>query len=462
MSSSPNASEPTLGRLTVAVWILALLVSFNVGLSLFALNRASLGNTGKPDPIVGSWQWTKPTQHVHGILPDGSLLCGGKIEGSWKLVDSDKRLYVLRWRDRWTDSLTLSADGNMLAGTNNEGVVVEAKRVEGSGVSSPNRQGLPDVKPEDAIAESSVVAVLTYEQDGDRYKAVLSEVLKKAPDASFDYQVGDEIKERSFESKNGESRGDGMVMFLAGSPPNFRRGVSIFDDRIHAFDAMPMAVFRELVARTPVDADVPVASNYSSSVARDGSEDFVVPDLEAWDSVKKGLSVAELEKLLGPPIDGFRIDDDTRPNHIHRRNYGYVARKSQAFPGDFAFNVLIERGKVWSKEDPFGGVEISNDGLPTKPRLITPADGTLFNHYPRYVDLRWYASSGAYPMNYEIQVDTENRRGGGWFEENPERVNVPYFSYSHGGACGARWRVRGVNAKGAGPWSDYSYFQFSR
>lgn len=462
MSSSPNASESSLARLAFAVWMLALLVCVNIGLSLFALAGASVGRTGKSDPIVGSWRWTKPTQHAHDILPDGSLLCGGKVHGRWKLADADERLYTLRWRDRWTDSLTLSADGNMLAGTNNEGVVVEAKRLERSGVSAPNRPGSSDIKPEDAIAESSVIAVVKYEQEGNRYKAVLSEVLKKAPDASFNFQVGDEIKENSYEPRIGESRGDGMVVFFAGSPPNYRRGVSIFDDRILAFDEMPLAVFRELVARTPVDAVTPVASNSFSSVARAGNEDFVIPDLKDWDSVKKGLSVAELEKLLGPPIDGFRIDDDSKPNHIHRRKYGYVARRSQAFPGDFAFNVLIERGKVWSKEDPFGGVEISKDGLPSKPKLISPADGTAFNHYPRYTDLRWYACSGDYPMTYEVQIDTEDRRGGGWFEEKPDTVNVPYISYSHGGACGARWRVRGVNTKGPGPWSDFSYFQFAR
>jgi len=469
VSSAPITSESKLGRLAIVVWFLVLLVSVNIGLSLFALYGATPRNTSKPDPIVGSWQWTKPTQHVHEILPDGSLLCGGKVEGTWKLVDPDRRLYALRWRDRWTDSLTLSADGNTLAGTNNEGEVIAAKRalssplpVDGGKASAPNRPGYSDISLEDAIAESSVIALLRYEREGNRYKAVLSEVLRRAPDASFNYQVGDEVKENSYEPKIGENRGDGMVVFFAGAPPNYRRGVSIFDDKILAFDAMPLPRFRELVARTPANTGVSAALDSVTPVVRDGTKDVVVPDLEAWDSVKKGLSVSELEKLLGPPIDGFRMDDDSRPNHIHRRKYGYVAKESQSFPGDFAFNVLIERGKVWSKEDPFGGVEISKDGVPSKPKLITPLDGTSFDHYPRYVDFRWYACSGDYPLTYEIQVDTENRRGGGWFEGKNERISVPYLSYSHGGACGARWRVRGVNAKGAGPWSDYSYFQFYR
>jgi hypothetical protein len=93
---------------------------------------------------------------------------------------------------------------------------------------------------------------------------------------------------------------------------------------------------------------------------------------------------------------------------------------------------------------------------------MTPGDGTLYEHYPRYVDFRWYASSGDYPMKYEIQVDTQNSSGEWKIGKDLLRADIPYCSYVHSGASPGRWRVRAVNAKGKSDWSEYFTFDFAQ
>lgn len=194
--------------------------------------------------------------------------------------------------------------------------------------------------------------------------------------------------------------------------------------------------------------------------AAETNQNCIIPNLQAWKEVTNGLPVTELEKLLGQPIKKVDPLGAYEPNTIYHWTYGYVAKQSEIFPEDFAFVVLIETGKVWGKEDPFGGVAISKDGSPTVPKLMSPSDSTVFHHYPRLVDFRWYASSGDYPMTYEIEINVKYTSGKWSPDEEPRKVSVPYYSYSHSGASRGRWRVRGLNAKGYGKWSDYFYFNF--
>jgi hypothetical protein len=197
-------------------------------------------------------------------------------------------------------------------------------------------------------------------------------------------------------------------------------------------------------------------SNHTSTSNRD----YVIPDLRAWNEVKEGLSVAELEKLLGQPIRRLGPDGDYKPGVVYRWTYGYVVKQSDVFPQDVAFVVHMQMGKVWLKEDPFGGVAASKDGTPTVPKLMTPPDAAVFNHYPRFVDFRWNASSGDYPMKYEIEISVLYPSGEWSANMKPPELSIPYYSYSHPGANRGRWRVRGLNSKGKSQWSEYSYFEF--
>ena len=36
---------------------------------------------------------------------------------------------------------------------------------------------------------------------------------------------------------------------------------------------------------------------------------------------------------------------------------------------------------------------------------MTPDDGVKLRHYPRFLDFRWYPSSGEYPMSYTVEVE---------------------------------------------------------
>jgi len=194
--------------------------------------------------------------------------------------------------------------------------------------------------------------------------------------------------------------------------------------------------------------------------AADTNRTYVIPDLRAWNEVKAGLPVAELEKLLGQPIRKPGPHGDYKPGYVYPWTYGYVAKESAMFPQDLAFVVSIEMGKVRFKEDPFGGVAISKDGSPTVPKLMSPPDASVFAHYPRFVDFRWYASSGDYPMRYEIEIGVQYRSGE-WSQDRGSReVSIPYYAYSHSGLNRGRWRVRAVNSKGRSQWSDYFYFEF--
>ncbi len=257
MNTPQNTAESAIRRLTAAVWILVALVAVNVGISLFAAWQTS--NVGsQSDPIVGQWLWTKPTNHKHDILPNGTVLCGGEVHGSWRPLDPDKKKYEVFWRDRWTDTLTLSPDGNSLVGTNNDGETIEAKRIT---FSAPTSQGSDssrnkpaaassDTTPEESIVGAAVIAVVEYQKDGERYKAVISEILKKEAGAKFAYKVGDEYPRGSFTPKENVSYGRGGVAFIGkDSPTGYKRMAAIFEDKIPVFDDMSLADFRNLVSK---------------------------------------------------------------------------------------------------------------------------------------------------------------------------------------------------------------------
>ena len=197
--------------------------------------------------------------------------------------------------------------------------------------------------------------------------------------------------------------------------------------------------------------------------AAEDEKSFVMPDLQAWEKVDRGMTAEDLLRTLGKPIQGtLPGDPDYRTNIMYRWNYGYVVKKSVVFPIDLSFTVFVEKGLVTSKEGPFGDVPLSADGKPTVPKLMMPTNEAFLTHYPRLIDFRWYPSSGDYPMKYEIEV-------GVYFpsdkwKEDPltAEVPIPYFSYEHSGSNAGRWRVRAVNAKGKSEWSKYFLFGFTK
>lgn len=119
--------------------------------------------------------------------------------------------------------------------------------IRGSQADYVNLSALPLEKQ---IEAASVIAVARYLRDGDRNVCIVSEILKQAPGTTFYYAAGDEFAEMSYYPKEGETRGDGQLMFFVGSPAEFRYSTSIQGDRITGLGDMPLDLFRAKLRAT--------------------------------------------------------------------------------------------------------------------------------------------------------------------------------------------------------------------
>jgi hypothetical protein len=97
------------------------------------------------DPIIGKYDWFvngsshRGTTHIayEGYIIDvyeseNPRSAGARVAGFWRVLDKEKRKYLLHWKDPWNefmDVLVLSEDGNYLKGTNESGKIIEGKRV---------------------------------------------------------------------------------------------------------------------------------------------------------------------------------------------------------------------------------------------------------------------------------------------------------------------------------------------
>jgi hypothetical protein len=85
-----------------------------------------------PDALLGAWTWSAPGWTVR-FLPDGkadSFSANDRNTGTWRLVGASPRVYEIRWvKGATIDTLTLSADGQRLDGTNQHKARVSATRI---------------------------------------------------------------------------------------------------------------------------------------------------------------------------------------------------------------------------------------------------------------------------------------------------------------------------------------------
>jgi hypothetical protein len=107
---------------------------------------------------------------------------------------------------------------------------------------------LHDLPPEQMVARSSVILLTSYEKDGDRFKAVVTEILKQKPGTRLYYSVGDEMAMLSYAPKTNETCGDGQVVFMAGSPASMRSSYSFREGRIGGMGDLPLTKLREMIA----------------------------------------------------------------------------------------------------------------------------------------------------------------------------------------------------------------------
>jgi hypothetical protein len=136
----------------------------------------------------------------------------------------------------------LAREVNMqLSGTGWEGQSTEKRYEE----PAKNEPPFHELTLEEKIKSASVIALARYERGADgMMRAIIKEFLKKEPDVTIYYDVGDEYQPSSYYPKENTSYGDGMVIFFVGSPASMRMSMSYSGDRIRSLGDLPLELFR--------------------------------------------------------------------------------------------------------------------------------------------------------------------------------------------------------------------------
>ena len=118
-----------------------------------------------------------------------------------------------------------------------------------AGMRTDSGAGFHDLPAEQKVARASAILLISYQKDGDRYKAVVAEVLKLDPGVELHYNVGDEMVMYSYYPSDDSSRGEGQVVFMLGSPAEMRSSYSFDHGRIGGMGDMPIGKLREMVKK---------------------------------------------------------------------------------------------------------------------------------------------------------------------------------------------------------------------
>jgi len=99
---------------------------------------------------------------------------------------------------------------------------------------------------EKQIEKSSVIALANFEpgEDG-KMKAVFTEFLKRDPNVTFYYEIGDEYPSASYYPRENTLHGDGLIVFFIGSPASMRMSMSYSGERIGGLGDLPLKLLRE-------------------------------------------------------------------------------------------------------------------------------------------------------------------------------------------------------------------------
>jgi hypothetical protein len=100
---------------------------------------------------------------------------------------------------------------------------------------------------EEKLKRSSVVLVTEYKHESGKLRAIIKEQLKRKPDTTFHYSVGDEYLPLSIVPKENTNYGEGSLVLLQGSPATNRESYSIFNGSIGALGDMPVSRVRQLL-----------------------------------------------------------------------------------------------------------------------------------------------------------------------------------------------------------------------
>ena len=104
--------------------------------SMAVLTLWAFGAAAQGPSLVGQWNWGAGGG-ITEIRADGT---GKDARGNtlqWTMRNAAERSYVLRWSHGYTDTVTLTADGMSLSGTNQTGFRFSATRAGGAPSSNP-------------------------------------------------------------------------------------------------------------------------------------------------------------------------------------------------------------------------------------------------------------------------------------------------------------------------------------
>ena len=126
---------------------------------------------------------------------------------------------------------------------------VPSKDSKGSSTSRIEWESLHDLPPDQMVAKSTVILLTSYEDVGDRYKAVVAEVLKQDSGVELYYKVGDEFPHLSFAKERGQTCGEGQVVFMTGNPASMNSSYGFTSGRIGGLGDITLAALREMVKK---------------------------------------------------------------------------------------------------------------------------------------------------------------------------------------------------------------------
>ncbi|MGB2906228.1 MAG: PEGA domain-containing protein [Candidatus Aminicenantaceae bacterium] len=116
-------------------------------------------------------------------------------------------------------------------------------------------------------------------------------------------------------------------------------------------------------------------------------------------------------------------------------------------------------------------IRLSAAGIPSKdidvtevdltegpPKLLSPADGSIFGHYPRTTTLKWEALPGVSGYRVEVQYQS----GVSWYTWRDVTVTGTSYTFNFVGSQLGRWRVTAISGGGIqGPPSGWWGFRYT-
>ncbi len=193
------------------------------------------------------------------------------------------------------------------------------------------------------------------------------------------------------------------------------------------------------------------------------------PSSKLWFSIKKGMTEKEVLDILGKPISGdnFEVIKKEYPKHhdnfLYSWSYGELNAMGNTGPKISNFSVRFTQGKVEYIDDHFGVKALDPSVKISVPVPLWPESEVIYSHYPRIIDLRWWASVGEGSITYEIQVD--HKYMGKWSTTRStvyKNIQSVSTTLSFTGKQPGRWRIRATNGKDKSKWSKYQMFVFTK